>query len=108
MPEDGKRTEDVQSQCVVNRFSVGGFIHRLAKSRGHAVSMDLNMTAIEPVEPNLRARFYQNQCKNQYCPEIGVHSECFIMTAQQEYVNPARAVEIIGSSLCGMNAVRTG
>ena len=73
MPRGGKGTEGVPCQRVVNRLSVGRFIHRLAKSHWHAISMELNMPTVEPVEPKLSHPFGKNQKEYRTLKPIEFH-----------------------------------
>ena len=74
MPRGGKGTEGVPCQRVVNRLSVGRFIHRLAKSHWHAIGMELNMPTVEPVKPKLHQPFGKNQNSCQINAPLRIHT----------------------------------
>ena len=74
MPRSGKGTEGVPCQRVVNRLSVGGFIHRLAKSHWHAIGMSLNIPTVEPVKPKLHQPFGKNQNSYQTNAPFRIHT----------------------------------
>ena len=73
MARNGERTESVPSQRVLNRLGVSGFIHRIPKSHGHAISMELNMPTVEPVEPKLSHPFGKNQKEYRTLKPIEFH-----------------------------------